>query len=139
MATSFPRKYAALTLLERYCTVILYKSLNPPNEGLKTDFRKNELFMAIHTTYSNARANFALLLDQVTDQQEIVIINRRGSDDVALVAVSELSSLLETAHLLRSPKNAQRLMTALKRAMGKKLKPQRMESLREEIGFERKE
>lgn len=95
--------------------------------------------MAIHTTYSNARANFALLLDQVTDQQEIVIINRRGSDDVALVAVSELSSLLETAHLLRSPKNAQRLMTALKRAMGKKLKPQRMESLREEIGFERKE
>lgn len=95
--------------------------------------------MAIHTTYSNARANFALLLDQVTDQQEIVIINRRGSDDVALVAVSELSSLLETAHLLRSPKNAQRLMTALKRAMGKKLKPQRMESLREEIGLERKE
>lgn len=95
--------------------------------------------MAIHTTYSNARANFALLLDQVTDQQEIVIINRRGSDDVALVAVSELSSLLETAHLLRSPKNAQRLMTALKRAMGKKLKPQRIESLREEIGLERKE
>lgn len=95
--------------------------------------------MVIHTTYSNARANFALLLDQVTDQQEIVIINRRGSDDVALVAVSELSSLLETAHLLRSPKNAQRLMTALKRAMGKKLKPQRIESLRAEIGLERKE
>lgn len=80
--------------------------------------------MTIQTTYSNARANFALLLDQVTEQQEIVIINRRGSEDVALVAVSELSSLLETVHLLRSPKNAQRLMTALKRAMGKKLKPQ---------------
>ena len=95
--------------------------------------------MAIQTTYSNARANFALLLDQVTDQQEIVIIKRRGSDDVALVAVSELSSLLETAHLFRSPKNAQRLLTALKRAMGKKLKPQRIESLREEIGLERKE
>ena len=94
--------------------------------------------MAIQTTYSNARANFALLLDQVTDQQEIVIISRRGSDDVALVAVSELSSLLETAHLLRSPKNAQRILTALKRAMGKKLKPQGIERLREEIGLERK-
>ena len=92
--------------------------------------------MAIQTTYSNARANFALLLDQVTEQQEIVIINRRGSEDVALVAVSELSSLLETAHLLRSPKNAQRLMTALKRAMGKKLKPQTIESLRKDIELE---
>ena len=92
--------------------------------------------MAIQTTYSNARANFALLLDQVTEQQEIVIINRRGSEDVALVAVSELSSLLETAHLLRSPKNAQRLMTALKRAMGKKLKPQTIESLRKDIKLE---
>ena len=92
--------------------------------------------MAIQTTYSNARANFALLLDQVTEQQEIVIINRRGSEDVALVAVSELSSLLETAHLLRSPKNAQRLMSALKRAMGKKLKPQTIESLRKDIELE---
>ena len=91
--------------------------------------------MAIQTTYSNARANFALLLDQVTEQQEIVIINRRGSEDVALVAVSELSSLLETAHLLRSPKNALRLMTALKRAMGKKLKPQTIESLRKDIAL----
>ncbi len=92
--------------------------------------------MAIQTTYSNARANFALLLDQVTEQQEIVIINRRGSEDVAMVAVSELSSLLETAHLLRSPKNAQRLMTALKRAMGKKRKPQTIESLRKDIELE---
>ena len=92
--------------------------------------------MAIQTTYSNARANFAMLLDQVTEQQEIVIINRRGSEDVALVAVSELSSLLETAHLLRSPKNAQRLMSALKRAMGKKLKPQTIESLRKDIELE---
>ena len=43
--------------------------------------------MTIQTTYSNARDNFALLLDQVTEQQEIVIINGRGSEDVAMVAV----------------------------------------------------
>jgi antitoxin YefM len=72
--------------------------------------------MAIHTTYSDARANLASLLDQVTDDREIVIISRRGHGDVALVAVSELSGLLEVAHLLRSPKNAQRLLAALQRA-----------------------
>ena len=76
--------------------------------------------MFIQTTYSNARANLASLLDQVSDNREIVVIKRRGSEDVALVAVSELSSLLETAHLLRSPKNAQRLLAALERATSKK-------------------
>ena len=35
---------------------------------------------------------------------------------MALVTASELSSLLETAHLLRSPKNARRLLKALHRA-----------------------
>jgi antitoxin YefM len=95
--------------------------------------------MAIQTTYSNARANLASLLDQVADNREIVIINRRGSEDVALVAVSELSGLLESAHLLRSPKNAQRLLTALKRATSKKLKPQTIEKLRQEMGLDPKE
>lgn len=95
--------------------------------------------MAIQTTYSNARANLASLLDQATDNREIVIISRRGAEDVALVAVSELSSLLETAHLLRSPKNAQRLLTALKRATTRKVRPQTMENLRQELGLDSKE
>ncbi|MBI3949734.1 MAG: type II toxin-antitoxin system prevent-host-death family antitoxin [Acidobacteria bacterium] len=95
--------------------------------------------MAIQTTYSKARANLAALLDRVTANREIVIINRRGAEDVALVAASELSSLLETAHLLRSPKNAQRLLTALNRAQSKKLKPQSIEKLRQEMGLDPKE
>ena len=43
-------------------------------------------------------------------------IRRRGSEDVALIAADELESLLETAHLLRSPRNADRLLTARQRA-----------------------
>lgn len=95
--------------------------------------------MAIQTTYSKARANLAALLDRVTANREIVIINRRGSEDVALVAAAELSSLLETAHLLRSSKNAERLLTALNRAKSKKLKPQSIEKLRQEMGLGPKE
>lgn len=92
--------------------------------------------MAIQTTYSNARENFASLLEQVTEDREIVIINRRGFEDVALVAASELSSLLETAHLMRSPKNAQRLLKALHRAQAKTLKPQPLEKLRQDLGLD---
>jgi len=58
--------------------------------------------MPIKTTYSNARNNLASLLNQVTDDREIVVINRRGREDVAMVTASELSSLLETEYLFRS-------------------------------------
>ncbi len=91
--------------------------------------------MAIQTTYSNARANLATLLDRVASNREIVVINRRGSEDVALITASELSSLLETAHLVRSSKNAERLLTALKRAQSRKLKPKSVEKLRKEMGL----
>src|SRR2546425_492972 len=42
----------------------------------------------------------------------------------------ELESLVETAHLLRSPKDAERLLTALRRALARKGKGQTLEELR---------
>jgi antitoxin YefM len=71
--------------------------------------------MTIETTYTQARANLARLLDRVIADREIIIIERRDKEAVALIAADELSSLLEVAHLLRSPANAQRLLTALAR------------------------
>jgi len=71
--------------------------------------------MAIQTTYTNARTKFASLIDEVTKNREVVIIQRRESEDVAMIAADELSGLLETAHLLRSPSNAQWLLSALDR------------------------
>lgn len=92
--------------------------------------------MTIHTTYSQARANFATLYDQVTDDREVVIIRRRGAADVALVAADELAGLLETAHLLRSPANAQRLLTALARAKTGTTTPSTLDDLRHELGLD---
>lgn len=95
--------------------------------------------MPIQTTYTRARANLAKLCDEVAKNQEIVIINRRGSNDVALVSAEELSSLMETAHLLRSPKNVERLLTALHRAKSNRPKPKTVASLRQELGLGEKE
>ena len=91
--------------------------------------------MPIQTTYTRARANLAKLCDEVAKNQEVVIINRRGSHDVALVSAEELSSLMETAHLLRSPKNAERLLTALNRARVGRPRPKAVASLRKELGL----
>ena len=72
--------------------------------------------MTIETSYSEARANLASLLDRVTGDAETVIIHRRGKDDVALIAASELASLQETVHLVASRANARRLFDAMDRA-----------------------
>jgi antitoxin YefM len=92
--------------------------------------------MPIQTTYTNARAQFAGLWDEVTNNKEVVIIKRRGAEDVALISASELAGLLETSHLLRSPKNAERLLAAYERALSKKGKPQSIEELKKEVGIE---
>ncbi|MGI8554363.1 MAG: type II toxin-antitoxin system Phd/YefM family antitoxin [Dehalococcoidia bacterium] len=73
--------------------------------------------MTIRTSYTEARANLARLCDQVTDDRETVIITRRRASDVAQIAADERAGLVETAHLLRSPQNAERLLTALERAL----------------------
>lgn len=92
--------------------------------------------MTIQTTYTNARANLASLLDEVTQNREIVIIQRRGSEDVALITADELAGILETAHLLRSPNNAKRLLETLERVKEESGTPQTIDELRNEVGFE---
>ena len=95
--------------------------------------------MAIQTTYTNVQTNFPKLWDEVILKQEIVIISRHDSDDVALISALELASLLETVYLLSSSKNAERLLTALHRAKARTVSPQTIEELRQEIGLEQKE
>lgn len=92
--------------------------------------------MAIEFTYTSAREQFASLLDRVTKDREVVIIQRRGSEDVAMISADELASLTETAYLLRSPQNAERLLSALARGLKNEGQPQSMDDLRREVGFE---
>jgi len=95
--------------------------------------------MPTETTYSNARATLAALCDEVASTREPVIIRRRNAEDVALVSVGELESLLETAHLLRSPKNAKRLQRAIERARAQDTQASSIDELRVELGLDSKE
>ncbi len=70
----------------------------------------------IQTTYSEAREKLATFYDKAVDDRETVIVKRRGKPDLALIAADELSSLVETNYLLRSPANARALQEAIERA-----------------------
>lgn len=86
-------------------------------------------------SYTRARANLASLCDQVASTREPVLIRRRNAQDVAIVSAEELAGLQETAHLLRSPANARRLLTALTRAQDDELPTGSVDELRRDLGL----
>lgn len=91
--------------------------------------------MAVKTSYSHARENLASLWDEVEDSREAAVIQRRGHEDMALIPADELSSLRETAYLLRSPQNAVRLLAALTRGRRGQTGPTDLDALRRELGL----
>lgn len=93
------------------------------------------------TTYTALRENLASYLDRVTDDREVLVIKRRGAPDVAIIAADELAGLEETAHLLRSPANAKRLLKSLAESKANDKKPPAksakaaLEQLRRSVGL----
>ena len=71
----------------------------------------------------------------MTDTRKPVLIKRRGKEAVALIAADELAGWLETAHLLRSPKNARRLLEATRRAETGEGEAANAEELRRRFGL----
>ena len=53
-----------------------------------------------------------ILMERAVDVREVVLVRRRSGEAVAMIAADELQTLLETAYLLRSPRNAERLIAA---------------------------
>jgi antitoxin YefM len=72
--------------------------------------------MDIQTTYTQARANLAALMDKAVDDKVPVYITRRNGKRVAMIDADEYESLIETAYLLSSPANARRLLEAIEQA-----------------------
>ncbi|MFJ9696730.1 type II toxin-antitoxin system Phd/YefM family antitoxin [Kitasatospora sp. NPDC101183] len=64
-------------------------------------------------TCSESRARYAEVLNAVTDDREEIVITRAGHEPVVIVSLEDYQSLKETAHLLRSPANARRLLASI--------------------------
>jgi antitoxin YefM len=64
-------------------------------------------------TYTEARENLAQTIRQVCRDHDPVIITRKREDSVVMMSLADYESLTETAYLLKSPKNARRLLAAV--------------------------
>lgn len=77
-------------------------------------------------TYTNARQNLADTMMQVCESHAPVMITRRKEESVVMMSLDEYEALEETAHLLRSPRNARRLLESIEQleaGRGRKRKP----------------
>ena len=66
-------------------------------------------------TYSESRARYAEVLDQVIHDREEIIITRQGHESAVIMALDEYESLMETVYLMQSPANARHLRESIAR------------------------
>lgn len=88
------------------------------------------------SSYSYVREHLAEVWDEVENSQTPLRIQRRGHQDMVLIPADEVASLEATAHLLRSPKNAARLLSAIARSQGRTTPPVDLAELRRQLGLD---
>ena len=64
-------------------------------------------------TYSSARENLARTITEVCRNHDPVIITKKGIESVVMMSLEDYESMKETTYLLRSPKNARRLLESI--------------------------
>lgn len=65
--------------------------------------------------YTRLRANLAGEMDRVCEDHAPIIVTRKASNAVVMMSLEDYEALEETAYLLRSPKNALRLLQSIAR------------------------
>jgi antitoxin YefM len=71
-------------------------------------------------TYTEARETLAETIRRVCRDHDPVVITRKRENSVVMISQDDYDSLTETAYLLRSPKNARRILDSIKELEGGK-------------------
>lgn len=87
--------------------------------------------MAKRVPFDDAKANLEELVREAGESRDPIVIERAEAPDVALIAAAELRALTETARLVRSNENADRLLKALADSGGASV-----EDIRKALGLE---
>ena len=64
-------------------------------------------------SYTKARQNLARTMEQVCDDHNPLIITRKDKPPVVMISLEDYQAMEETTYLLRSPKNAKRLLESV--------------------------
>jgi antitoxin YefM len=65
-------------------------------------------------TYTEAREKLSDIIEKVCEDHDPLIITKRRDKAVVMISLEDYESMEETAYLLKSPRNAQRLLESIK-------------------------
>jgi antitoxin YefM len=65
-------------------------------------------------TYTEARERLSDIIEKVCEDHDPIIITKRRDKAVVMMSLEDYESLKETSYLLRSPRNARRLLESIK-------------------------
>lgn len=74
-------------------------------------------------SFTEARNSLKAILDGVVNDADTTVITRRDSADAVVMSLDYYNSLMETVHLLRSPKNAEHLQRSIEQYKAGKTTP----------------
>ena len=63
--------------------------------------------------YTTARQHLSATMDRVNNDRAPLLVTRQKGEPVVMMSLAEYNALEETAYLLRSPANAQRLLSSV--------------------------
>lgn len=72
--------------------------------------------MMENVSYSAFRSRLARMLDKVNEDRAPLLVTRQNGSPAVVMSLEDFSAYEETAYLMASPKNAQRLSRAVAQA-----------------------
>jgi antitoxin YefM len=81
-----------------------------PSYDFGSDYKETDMEVF---TYSHTLQNLTAIMNKVTDDRAPVLITRQSGSPVVMMSLQDFNALEETAYLMRSPKNAKRLMESI--------------------------
>ena len=75
-------------------------------------------------SYSQARNSLKSVLDAVSNDADVTIINRRDASNAVVMSLDHYNSIMETMHLLQNPANAAYLAESIAQLNAGKAAPQ---------------
>jgi len=64
-------------------------------------------------SFSDLREHLRERLDEVHESRTPLLVTRQGAASAVVIDKAEYDGIMETLHLLRSPKNAERLLSSI--------------------------
>ena len=77
-------------------------------------------------SFSNFRVNLAATLDRVNSDHIPILVTRQSGTAAVIISLKDFQSYEETAYLMSSPKNAERINRSIEELENKKGKTRRL-------------